>query len=44
MLFEYGENGMTAYAIGSPVKALDVEWQRKKEYFEIGRASCRERV
>ena len=27
MLFEYGENGMTAYAIGSPIKALDVEWQ-----------------
>ena len=33
MLFEYGENGMTAYAIGSPIKALDVEWQGKKENF-----------
>lgn len=35
MLFEYGENGMTAYAIGSPIKALDVEWQGKKEYFGV---------
>ena len=33
MLFEYGENGMTAYAIGSPIKALDVEWQGEKEDF-----------
>ena len=33
MLFEYGENGMTAYAIGSPIKALDVEWQGKKGVF-----------
>ena len=32
MLFEYGENGMNAYAIGSPIKALDVEWQVKKAY------------
>ena len=35
MLFEYGENGMNAYAIGSPIKALDVEWQGKKEYFGV---------
>lgn len=34
MLFEYGENGMTAYAIGSPIKALDVEWQGRKSILE----------
>lgn len=35
MLFEYGDKGMTAYAIGSPTKALDVEWEGKKEYFGV---------
>lgn len=35
MLFEYGENGMTAYAIGSPIKALDVEWQGNKQSFSM---------
>ncbi len=35
MLFEYGDKGMTAYAIGSPIKALEVEWEGNKEYFGV---------
>ena len=33
MLFEYDGKSMTASAIGSPIKGVEIEWKGKREYF-----------
>ncbi|MDY4743517.1 MAG: helix-turn-helix domain-containing protein [Lachnospira sp.] len=35
MLFEYDGKSMTAYAIGSPIKGVEIEWKGKREYFGV---------